>query len=950
MPQQEASCTVAEGVGDNMPIVEAKKTPVGVHGTGNNQREEVTTKSANAISIDDGAPGASTGSKGQTDPGLKPNPTISRRCPITHKPHSHLAGFNMKTCPACGQELLSSRKRGSNAATETGYSSSNETGSYSSDGLTVERPYHDIDDTTLLGDALVKNTVSFLNTRGSRMRSVPWPETFNLQEERTNLRSVDLAFEIITALQTSIPSGAPLPKWSSRGSSGQRKVFPAVDVGRELLNDPLLDITIRRISLLIHSKALVEIIKSVVSYYPGVNLDSKPVRLIEPFPIIVHHLPQLESILRSPDAVEIVPSSRSWTKESKQLVHQQLEAFLEFFKRPSYTSLIEEEDERNARGYCTFRMLWYLFRPGSTVYLSRDGRLGAHIIAKVSVDKGILRPEVTSAKPYEISLWYLDFDGRHIGRCAVSVSIPAFEGERAITSLKIFPVEYRDKMDGGKTRRELEAMGKQWFQYLLGTQAHYKGEFMGPIGRQFDGRVFIDNVAYIEKHSVDTTTTNDTFYRRPPPPPPRRYPYGDDDYDSDVSYQEDTPKSPSYKDIPILGEIADLGEGLSACSCDDCCGKRVHPPPGFQWTDYDLINPTTTTSLELPGCSHGKDHRYFLCSRRLFGFVFKSRKWGKSLPRQLHLPNLGQLELRPFLLQRSSMSNAAHPPHSQPGAINSLVMPEDRKTIIKAIVEQYNTASSKERSSQRKQWSADYIESKGEGQMFLLHECIAEFTGRPLLSLTVGDIGTTEEKVEDKLYYWFNLAEKWGAVMLIDEADVYLERRTTSDLERNGIVSIFLRSMEYYRGILFLTTNRVGQFDDAFVSRIHLIIHYSPLGEPERRTIWSQFFEKLEDERSDISITGRARNYVLDDPEIRDVEWNGREIRNAFQTAVALADYEFSAKENKKEHEIAQLDQKHFQKICKMALQFKGYLTSLHGADEHTRAYQMRARNDGPEE
>lgn len=68
-------------------------------------------------------------------------------------------------------------------------------------------------------------------------------------------------------------------------------------------------------------------------------------------------------------------------------------------------------------------------------------------------------------------------------------------------------------------------------------------------------------------------------------------------------------------------------------------------------------------------------------------------------------------------------------------------------------------------------------------------ECIAEFTGRPLLSLTVGDIGTTEEKVEETLYYWFNLAEKWGAVMLIDEADVYLERRTTSDLERNGIVS-----------------------------------------------------------------------------------------------------------------------------------------------------------------
>ncbi|KAK7946965.1 P-loop containing nucleoside triphosphate hydrolase [Apiospora aurea] len=257
-------------------------------------------------------------------------------------------------------------------------------------------------------------------------------------------------------------------------------------------------------------------------------------------------------------------------------------------------------------------------------------------------------------------------------------------------------------------------------------------------------------------------------------------------------------------------------------------------------------------------------------------------------------------------------------------------MPEDRKTIIKALVEQYNTASSKDGSPR---------------------QCIAEFTGRPLLSLTVGDIGTFEEKVEERLSYWFNLAEKWGAVMLIDEADVYLERRTVSDLRRNGIVSVFLQCMEYYRGILFLT-NRVGQFDDAFVSRIHLIIHYSPLGELERRKIWTQFFEKLEDERDDISITSRARKYVLHDPEINDVKWNGREIRNGknLQTAVALADYQFSAKENKSEHEIAQLDQKHFQQICGMALPFKGYLTNLHGMDEPGRAFVSKARIDGPEE
>lgn len=70
-----------------------------------------------------------------------------------------------------------------------------------------------------------------------------------------------------------------------------------------------------------------------------------------------------------------------------------------------------------------------------------------------------------------------------------------------------------------------------------------------------------------------------------------------------------------------------------------------------------------------------------------------------------------------------------------------------------------------------------------------LLECIAEYTERPLLSLTCGDIGTNEVKMEAQLSKWFQLAEKWGAVMLIDEADVYLERRQVTDLKRNSLVA-----------------------------------------------------------------------------------------------------------------------------------------------------------------
>jgi hypothetical protein len=151
--------------------------------------------------------------------------------------------------------------------------------------------------------------------------------------------------------------------------------------------------------------------------------------------------------------------------------------------------------------------------------------------------------------------------------------------------------------------------------------------------------------------------------------------------------------------------------------------------------------------------------------------------------------------------------------------------------------------------------------------------------------------------METQLSKWFQLAEKWGAVMLIDEADVYLERRQVTDLKRNSLVAgkhtflytsnhhltnllVFLRCIEYYRGILFLTTNRVGQFDDAFISRIHVIIHYEKLTAEGQKKVWMQFFDKLDYDREDFKVTRRAKDYILEESAISEMEWNGREIRN----------------------------------------------------------------------
>lgn len=127
---------------------------------------------------------------------------------------------------------------------------------------------------------------------------------------------------------------------------------------------------------------------------------------------------------------------------------------------------------------------------------------------------------------------------------------------------------------------------------------------------------------------------------------------------------------------------------------------------------------------------------------------------------------------------------------------------------------------------------------------------------------------------------WFKLAESWGAIVLIDEADIYMEERQPQDLTRNHLVAGFLRALEYFKGILFLTTNRIGTFDEAFISRIHVPIYYPDFQPSDRIRVWDSFFEKLEQDRETTMRIMQSTKDYTQSQEVLALEWNGREIRN----------------------------------------------------------------------
>ncbi|GBC06445.1 hypothetical protein RclHR1_06830013 [Rhizophagus clarus] len=247
-----------------------------------------------------------------------------------------------------------------------------------------------------------------------------------------------------------------------------------------------------------------------------------------------------------------------------------------------------------------------------------------------------------------------------------------------------------------------------------------------------------------------------------------------------------------------------------------------------------------------------KEKELFMCAPSVYGFSYTSKKWG-----QLYIDNLNEVSF-------------------DDDAFDQLVMDPVKKDLISSLVTS-------------KHEGVDLISGKGGGCIFLLHgppgvgktltaEAISEYLHRPLYSISVGELGTSVIELEQKLSEILEVANVWNAVILIDEADIFLERRSELDIKRNALVSVFLRLLEYHQGILFLTTNRVKCFDDAFQSRISVALKYNDLDTNAREQVWRTFLDRIEGKnKSQVNIENLKKRPL-----------NGREIKTAVRLAKAL--------------------------------------------------------------
>ncbi|KAI0882066.1 P-loop containing nucleoside triphosphate hydrolase protein [Annulohypoxylon maeteangense] len=633
----------------------------------------------------------------------------------------------------------------------------------------------------------------------------------------------------------------------------------------------------------IHSPHLVKAMRDLIKYYPFQLLQGDVIYVSKPYAVLLHYYHDLKNLRET-------HTNNGIKHPIKDEIIHDLTVLVDWLE-PHYVNTIQPEEERHRRGVTTWERLWILYKPGSICYSSVKGEWRAFIVRNTS------NPLVFV--DFSVTAWYVSYDGGRFVRRNKTFTLGYFGGERKITSLDLVPRKFIDSAD---ERHALLASRGQRYHDIMRVIPHhlrYSGDGIGRTGfkQKYDGEIIVDPESW--KTEISKSNTR--------PQKKKRSGADSDESSGNESMLSDDPAS-------------DIDQDLDA--------RDIRKPEISNSDAYDSIADWKRLEISQtkdPNSAELSAHQKSLLPTHLRGFALRHKLW-----MIFDLESAHEIDRK-----------------KKDDALKNLIIPDEDRRVLTAVTRKHIN-------SKASPLFSDFIHGKGEGLILLLHgppgtgktftvECISEYTCRPLLSLTVGDIGTKEEQMESRLSDWFNLATRWEAVLLIDEADVFLEKRGLSDLARNSLVSVFLRCMEYYNGMLFLTTNRVGHLDDGFLSRIQVAITYKKLSTESQRKIWLRFFSKInEDKKGDLSVSWEARHYIEEEGTVESMDMNGREIRNALQTAVALAN-DRAAFKDKESVEVAVDDIK---QVASRRQRFAEYINSIRMASEHERALEKGDRND----
>ncbi|KAI1340921.1 hypothetical protein F5Y15DRAFT_378331 [Xylariaceae sp. FL0016] len=634
----------------------------------------------------------------------------------------------------------------------------------------------------------------------------------------------------------------------------------------------------------------------------------------------------------------------------------------------------------------SFEDLWYLFRVGESLYVDAKGRDQLSIVygttgaqerkrdptaaeesrietslVPIDMQQGQYRTghatrrilaqstQIGSWTPFVIDSFVYEFDGKDVGPVGVRNTIDYYQGRRKITDLPVYPLAFHENQN--TIVSDSEARGRA----LLDSHGH----------KNHKGTINIGLATLEEPPRLPW----ELFRKKP-------------DRRKELMYQEFT--GDIYVDIPeYCARTAKPSMGVLELSHREQSEVQERVQWGMK-AALMQFNPRENYEETIILIDHEVDEKkiedYVSSNRSKLTIVDKN----EAVASQHHLQHLKrQLPAYIFRWRKYAyvdISNVSPIPTTPKTGFEDLVISKEHKSLLLALVGNHAKHQGEDvRLDQLESTTSpiEIVRGKGRGLIILFHgppgsgktstaETVAAYTSRPLYAITCGDLGINPEEVEGNLKQHCERASNWGCILLLDEAEVFLTRRDWHDVNRNALVSVFLRELEYYSGILFLTTNRVGVIDEAFKSRIHVTLRYPRIELDETRRIRENTLRRIDRDNQTSKVKIRfnqddlldfAKRHYLKHEESK-TTWNGRQIRNAFQTAIVLGQHdrekelrennmtpEDAEKSGRKKFMTVKLTVKNFKSIAKIANEFEDYLNHVRGFDADS-AYLDQWRDD----
>lgn len=512
----------------------------------------------------------------------------------------------------------------------------------------------------------------------------------------------------------------------------------------------------------------------------------------------------------------------------------------------------------------TFDLLWALFKPNTIAYTPTYGNNDEPRAFKI--EYATKECSFMKGQWYSMEGRYLEYDGKSFGMGNMSADVEHFKGPRKISSLACYPLKYHRDPEGVKNQlieRGKKFVSLQGMNYKVHKGMAFYKKRRSVIKVNINGRIMVDPAIHRRinpNYPISTVRPKD----------PDELDDSEDGYDSDsccCGGESDSDSEHGGHGGPPAAR--DEGPKTRLKVLHDKEGQTHVVEIEYDENGNEILN-EDIDKLADGGSQKDEtleftEEELLIASPVVLGFAFSEKLW-------LEFTVSGVADI-----------------DWDTGAFDSLVLPGQQKSIVKALVESHTFRAAEN--------IDDVIQGKGRGLVAVLHgppgtgktltaEGIAELLKRPLYLVSAGELGTDSRTLEAELNKILDIAHSWGAVLLLDEADVFLEKRTIQDIHRNALVSIFLRLLEYFQGILFLTTNRVETFDDAFQSRIHVALRYSELTTKAKRAVWKMFLEKVQGKDGAVELVKFTEK---DFDTLARHQLNGRQIKNSVRTAQALA-------------------------------------------------------------